>query len=257
LITGEELPHALPASEGASLNLYFTWVYRFRKASDRIYCKIRDTGVNLNVPVTPLGFLLATNHDEESIKMNKTIPALLILSSTASFAATIQLSGIRDLNDTAIVSNESLFGSVFSFTIQNTAPVGIIANVGLSFGNTLRLSSFTTSAPFQYNIQNNTVAPDFNFPLDFAMAGGDQTKGLIPGESENFTWDSHRSRWNSSLRYFSDGHCPAPGCQIPPAADGNWNRSGTWTKCRNSGTRDWCDRGYSSPRHAGSCMAAS
>ena len=32
------------------------------------------------------------------------------------------------------------------------------------------------------------MAPDFNFPLDFAMAGADQTKGLVPGESETFTW---------------------------------------------------------------------
>jgi hypothetical protein len=135
-----------------------------------------------------LGFLPATNHNEESIKMKRTISAVLILSSTASFAATIQLSGIRGLNDTAVVSNASLSGSAYSFTIQNTAPVGIIANVGVSFGNTLRLSSFTTSAPFQYNIQNNTVAADFNFPLDFAIAGADQTKGLVSGESENFTW---------------------------------------------------------------------
>src|SRR2546423_2822246 len=119
--------------------------------------------------------------------MYRTISAVLILSSTASFAATIQLSGIRDVNDTAIVSNASLSGSAYSFTIQNTAAVGIIANVGVSFGNTLRLSSFTTSAPFQYNIQNNTVAPDFNFPLDFAMAGADQTKRVIPRESRNFT----------------------------------------------------------------------
>ena len=120
--------------------------------------------------------------------MMRSITAVLILSSSASFAATIQLSGIRDLNDTAVVSDVSLSGSAYSFTIENTAPVGIIANVGLSFGNTLRLSSFTTSAPFQYNIQNNTVAPDFNFPLDFALAGADQTKGLMPGESETFTW---------------------------------------------------------------------
>ena len=120
--------------------------------------------------------------------MMRSIAAVLILSSTASFAATIQLSGIRDLNDTAVVSNVSLSVGAYSFTIENTAPVGIIANVGLSFGNTLRLSSFTTSAPFQYNIQNNTVAPDFNFPLDFALAGADQTKGLMPGESETFTW---------------------------------------------------------------------
>src|SRR5437763_4671909 len=119
--------------------------------------------------------------------MYRTISAVLILWSTASFAASVQLSGIRDANDSAVVSNASLSGSAYSFTIQNTAAVGIIANVGVSFGNTLRLSSFTTSAPFQYNIQNNTVAPDFNFPLDFAMAGADQTKGLIPGESENFT----------------------------------------------------------------------
>jgi hypothetical protein len=135
-----------------------------------------------------LEFLLVTNYNEESIKMKRALSAVLILSSPASFAATIQLSGIRDLNDTAVVSNASLSGSAYSFTIQNTAPVGIIANVGVSFGNTLRLSSFTTSAPFQYNIQNNTVAPDFNFPLDFAIAGADQTKGLVSGESENFTW---------------------------------------------------------------------
>ncbi|MBV8729718.1 MAG: hypothetical protein JO336_07905 [Acidobacteriia bacterium] len=120
--------------------------------------------------------------------MMRSITAVLILSSTASFAATVQLSGIRDLNDTAVVSNVSLSGSAYSFAIENTAPVGIIANVGLSFGNTLRLSSFTTSAPFQYNIQNNTVAPDFNFTLDFALAGADQTNGLMPGESETFTW---------------------------------------------------------------------
>lgn len=120
--------------------------------------------------------------------MYKSISVVLILSSTATFATTIQLSGIRDLNDAAVVSNASLSGSTYSFTIQNMAPAGIIANVGVSFGNTLRLSSFTTSAPFQYNIQNNTIAPDFNFPLDFAMAGADQTKGLIPGESETFTW---------------------------------------------------------------------
>jgi hypothetical protein len=80
LTTGEELPHALRGSEGASLNPYSTWVYRFRKASDRLYCKIRDTGVNLNVPGYPLGFLLATNHNEESIKMYRTISAVLILS---------------------------------------------------------------------------------------------------------------------------------------------------------------------------------
>lgn len=120
--------------------------------------------------------------------MTRGIIAVLILSSTASFAATTQLSGIRDMNDTAIVSNVSLSGDAYSFTIENTAPVGIIANLGLSFGNTLRLTSFTTSAPFQYNIQNDTVAPDFNFLLDFAMAGADQTKGLVPGESESFTW---------------------------------------------------------------------
>lgn len=88
----------------------------------------------------------------------------------------------------AVIFNPSLSGSTYSFTIQNTAPVGIIANFGVSFGNTLRLSSFTTSAPFQFNIMNRTVAPDFNFPLDFAMAGADQTKGLVPGESETFTW---------------------------------------------------------------------
>lgn len=116
------------------------------------------------------------------------ISAAAILLSTTSFAATIQLSGITSPNDTAVVSSPTLSGSTYSFTIQNTAPVGIIANVGVSFGNTLRLSNFTTSAPFQYNIQNNTVAPDFNFPLDFALAGADQTKGLVPGESQTFTW---------------------------------------------------------------------
>jgi hypothetical protein len=36
LITGEELPYALRASEGASLNAYSTWGYRFRKASEKL-----------------------------------------------------------------------------------------------------------------------------------------------------------------------------------------------------------------------------
>jgi len=116
------------------------------------------------------------------------MPATLILLCSAAFGATVELQGLLNPNDTAVASNPSLSGNTYSFTIQNTALVGVIANVGVSFGNTLRLSSFTTSAPFQFNIQNNTVAPDFNFPLDFAMAGADQTKGLIPGESESFTW---------------------------------------------------------------------
>ena len=117
-----------------------------------------------------------------------TFSTALVLFGTTGLAATIQLLGISSATDTALVSNETLLGSTYSFTIQNTAPVGIIANLGLSFGNILRLSSFTTSAPFQYNIQNNTIAPDFNFPLDFAMAGADQTKGLAPGETETYTW---------------------------------------------------------------------
>jgi hypothetical protein len=111
-----------------------------------------------------------------------------ILGGTVSRGATIDLSGIRSAQDTAAVSNISLSGNVYTFTIENTAPEGVIANLGLSFGNSLRLVSFTTSAPFQYNIQNNTIAPDFNFPLDFAMAGADQTKGLAPGESETYSW---------------------------------------------------------------------
>ncbi len=116
------------------------------------------------------------------------VSANLVLSCSAALGATVELQGLLNPDDTALVSNPSLSGSAYSFTIQNTASIGIIANVGVSFGNTLRLSSFTTSAPFQFNIQNNTVAPDFNFPLDFAMAGADQTKGLVPGESESFTW---------------------------------------------------------------------
>jgi hypothetical protein len=111
-----------------------------------------------------------------------------VFCGTVSQGATIDLSGIRSAQDTVAVSNISLLGNVYTFTIENTAPAGVIANLGLSFGNSLRLVSFTSSAPFQYNIQNNTVAPDFNFPLDFAMAGADQTKGLVPGESETYSW---------------------------------------------------------------------
>jgi hypothetical protein len=111
-----------------------------------------------------------------------------IFCGTVLYGATINLSGIRSAQDTAAVSNIALSGNVYTFTIENTAPEGVIANLGLSFGNSLRLVSFTTSAPFQYNIQNNTIAPDFNFPLDFAMAGVDQTKGLVPGESETYSW---------------------------------------------------------------------
>jgi hypothetical protein len=114
--------------------------------------------------------------------------ALAIVFGTVAAGATIQLSGLQSTQNTAVVSNMSLLGSVYTFTIQNTAPVGVVANLGVSFGNTLRLVIFTTSAPFQYNIQNNTVAPDFNFPLDFAMAGADQTKGLVPGQSETYSW---------------------------------------------------------------------
>ena len=55
--------------------------------------------------------------------MMRSITAVLILSCTASFAATIQLSGISDLNDTGVVFDVSLSGSAYSFTIENTAPI--------------------------------------------------------------------------------------------------------------------------------------
>jgi hypothetical protein len=116
------------------------------------------------------------------------ISAVLTLFATASFASTIQLSGLLDPNDTAVVSNPLLSGSTYTFTIQNTASVGVISNLGLSFDNTLLLSSFTTSAPFQYTINNNVFVPDINRTLDFAMVGVDQTMGIAPGESENYTW---------------------------------------------------------------------
>lgn len=117
-----------------------------------------------------------------------TLSAILSLLTPATFAATVQLQGLLDPNDTAVVSNPSLSGSTYSFSIQNTVETGVIANLGVSFGNTLRLSSFITSAPFLYTIQNNTIAPDFNLPLDFAMVGMDQAMGIAPGASETYTW---------------------------------------------------------------------
>jgi hypothetical protein len=116
------------------------------------------------------------------------VSAVLSLFATTSLASTIQLNGIIDPNDTAVVSNPVLSGSVYTFTIQNTASVGVIANLGLGFDDTLRLSSFTTSAPFQYTIKNNVFVPDFNLTLDFAMVGVDQTMGIAPGASESYTW---------------------------------------------------------------------
>jgi hypothetical protein len=116
------------------------------------------------------------------------ISAALTLFSAASFASTIQLSGVLNPNDTAVVSNPLLSGSVYTFTIQNTASVGVITNLGLGFGDTLRLSSFTTSSAFQYTIKNNVFVPDFDRTLDFAMVGADQTMGIAPGQSESYTW---------------------------------------------------------------------
>ena len=58
-----------------------------------------------------------------------------IFCGTVSYGATIDLSGIRSAQDTAAVSNIALSGNVYTFTIENTAPEGVIANLGLSFGN--------------------------------------------------------------------------------------------------------------------------
>jgi hypothetical protein len=122
------------------------------------------------------------------MKSRNSLAALaFVLFPALAPAASVTLTGFRSPDDSALVSGMSLTGNTYSFTIQNTAPAGVIANLGLNFGNTLRLLSFTTSAPFQYNIQNSIVAGDFNYPLDFAMIG-DQTKGLAPGESETYTW---------------------------------------------------------------------
>lgn len=112
----------------------------------------------------------------------------LIFGGSALQSETVTLNGIRDIQDSAIVSNFSLVGSTYTFTIQNTAPDGVIPNLGLSFGNQFRLTSYTTTSSFAYNIQENLIAADFNFPLDFAMVGQDQTVGIAPGQSATYTW---------------------------------------------------------------------
>ena len=162
--------------------------------------------------------------------------AIVLLRSTG-FSATFELQGLLNPNDTAIVSNPSLAGDIYSFTIQNTAPVGVIANLGISFGNTLRLSSFTTSAPFQYTVVNNTSAPDFNLPLDFAMAGQDQNGGYRTRPIGSLRLDLDPRRWSTDFRNFGSGCRRTPGCQISIGSDSKRNRC-SGRRSSHPGTRN-------------------
>jgi hypothetical protein len=96
---------------------------------------------------------------------------------------------------TATVTNTSLVGSTFTFTLTNTSPFDArITGVGFDLPGTIATNFTGTSsnANFQFTNTDQGV-PQFPNMLDFAFVtgssfeGGDPNSGLAPGQSATFS----------------------------------------------------------------------
>jgi hypothetical protein len=126
---------------------------------------------------------------------------LLVTLHAAAKADTVTLVGRGGTGVTALVSNYSLSGNQFTFTITNTsvAPgtVGTITSIGFALPGTNRGSfSLTSSSNPNYRIAADVQAnaTGLNTTLDFALltgpnfnGGASPNNGILPGTSATFT----------------------------------------------------------------------
>ena len=111
-----------------------------------------------------------------------TAVAMIALSSVAR-ADTVTLTGINGTGVTATVSNFSLSGNTFTFTITNTSvppgSTGTITNIGFALpgdrGSFTLVSS--TNANYSLVLDQNATAGSQNFVSSFDLVLCDKTKG--------------------------------------------------------------------------------
>jgi hypothetical protein len=130
--------------------------------------------------------------------------AMLALSSVAR-ADTVMLSGINGTGVTATVTNYTLVGNTFTFTINNTsvAPgsTGTITNIGFDLAgsrpNTYSISSSTRSGfHVAYDLNATSGSQNFVNTYDFVLmnnsngndtfGGGSVNNGIAGGTSATF-----------------------------------------------------------------------
>lgn len=119
---------------------------------------------------------------------------IVVFVSTKANASTLQLNGLLGTGVTAAVSNVSLVGSVFSFDLTNTSPTAVITNLGLSLGDVVDMTGFTTTSPFSWIVVHDGTAPPE--PLlaallpanDFFVTKGSGNPGILPGATFTFAF---------------------------------------------------------------------
>src|SRR4051812_9456632 len=131
--------------------------------------------------------------------------ALFALSSVAR-ADTITLTGVNGTGITATVSNYSLVGNTFTFTITNTAvapgTTGVITNMGFDLSGNRTAFTLVTSTNPNYSVvgatkitsgaQNVTSSTDFDLTLfngngNPTFGGGSVNGGIAGGTSDTFS----------------------------------------------------------------------
>ncbi len=130
---------------------------------------------------------------------------VLLALSSAAHADTVNLIGINGTGVTATITNYSLSGNQFTFTINNTsvAPktTGTITNIGFALpGNRPNTYSLVSSTNSNYEIKHdlNATAGSQNFVSTFDLVlvnklngnptfgGGSVNNGIAPGTSTTF-----------------------------------------------------------------------
>jgi hypothetical protein len=129
----------------------------------------------------------------------------LSLSPAQAFADPITLTGVNGTGVTASITNYTLSGNTFTFTITNTSvanPTGTITNIGFALPgdrpNNYTLTSSTNPNYFiAYDLNATAGAQNYTSTFDIALmdkpngnptfGGGSVNNGISPGLSATFT----------------------------------------------------------------------
>lgn len=140
------------------------------------------------------------------LSLSTAAAVILMAVSSVAHADTITLTGINGTGVTATISNFSLVGNQFTFTITNTSTApgatGTITNIGFDLaGNrpdTYQLTSSSNGNYFvSHDLSASSGAQNFVDSFDFVLhnksngnqtfGGGSVNSGIVGGSSATFT----------------------------------------------------------------------
>jgi len=129
----------------------------------------------------------------------------LSLSPSQAYADSITLTGVNGTGVTASITNYTLTGNSFTFTITNTSianPTGTITNIGFALPGD-RPNTYTLSSPtnpnyyIAYDLNAQAGAQNYTSTFDIVLmdknkgkdtfGGGSVNNGISPGLSATFT----------------------------------------------------------------------